>query len=473
MSVCTSYINRIWLISVLCFGLIVSTTAQINQNLEAEQATLKGTAEIVTCGNASGGEMVKGIGNGSSNSINFEKISVAQAGEYFISVSYYSTNERDLTYKVNNYTTQTISIPATGDWCYQGGVPGDYIYKTYLQEGENNLLFYDAPILDKIVILTDTTARPASAIYISSSDGDDSNNGLRPATAFKSLGKVNSLDLLPGDSLLFKSGDTFIGKLSIANESGSSEKPILVSNYGNGYLPVLDGDGNLSTIHVVNSSYLHFSNIEIKNDGGPAKPGDSEVLRYGMYIQNTFIDGTFFKHYRLKNLTFKNIYPTVEVTDDDNTGVNAHAIITSGSWGDEIHPTRFDDMQVENCLFTRTARHAAFFKAINNLVVKNNLFEHVGGAGMVIGNGCTNILVEDNTTNYTGSKIDPRMAGRGSGIWCFRSKNLRVQLINLCTPKEFTIRMECTLILGIEMWFTNTIIAKTTKVVLWKSLERM
>ncbi|MBT6764170.1 MAG: T9SS type A sorting domain-containing protein, partial [Prolixibacteraceae bacterium] len=30
-------------------------------------------------------------------------------------------------------------------------------------------------------------------------------------------------------------------------------------------------------------------------------------------------------------------------------------------------------------------------------------------------------------TNFTGSKIDPRMAGRGSGIWCYRSKNLTVQ----------------------------------------------
>ena len=36
-------------------------------------------------------------------------------------------------------------------------------------------------------------------------------------------------------------------------------------------------------------------------------------------------------------------------------------------------------------------------------------------------------LVEKNITNYSGSCIDSRMAGRGSGIWCFRSKNLTVQ----------------------------------------------
>lgn len=427
MNAFLQYIKRVWLVSVLCLAVVNITSAQIDQILEAETATLKGTAVIVSCNNASGGQMVKGLDNGSANSLLYQNISIPQSGEYFITVSYYSTNERDLTYQLNDETAKTSSVPVTGLWCYQGGVPGDYTFQEIFTEGENNLLFYNLPIIDKIVVLLDTTARQASAIYISSTTGDDSNDGFTPETAFQSTAKVNSLSLLPGDSLLFKSGDIFVGKLSIINEGGSSDKPILVSSFGNGDKPVLDGDGYLSTIHVVNNGYLYFSNIEIKNDGGPAKPGESEILRYGMYIENTFTDGTFFEHYRINNLTFKNIYPTIEVTDDDNTGVNGHAIITSGSWGDEIHPTRFDDMLIENCFFTRTARHAVVLKAINNLVIKNNLIEHVGGAGMVIANGSTNILVENNTTNYTGSKIDNRMAGRGSGIWCYRSKNLIVQ----------------------------------------------
>ncbi|NQU54556.1 MAG: right-handed parallel beta-helix repeat-containing protein [Bacteroidetes bacterium] len=431
----SQYIKKIILISVLSIGLLNITSAQINQILEAEAATLQGTAQIATCTNASGGEMVKGLDNGSANSLKFQKMTIPQTGDYFVLCSYYSVSERSMTYRINEEAAQTKSVSATGGWCYQGGVPDDFIFKATLVEGENSLVFYDSPIIDKIVILTDTTARKASAIYISSSAGDDNKDGLTPETAFQTLAKVNSLELLPGDSLLFKSGDTFVGKLSVVNEGGSSEKPILVSNFSNGENPVLDGDGYLSTIHIVNSGYLHFSNLEIKNNGGEAKPGDSEVLRYGMYIENTFTDGTSFEHYRLNNLTFKNIYPTIEVTEDDNTGVNAHAIITSGSWGDDIHPTRFDDMTIEGCIFTRTARHATFFKAVNNLVIKNNLFEHVGGAGMVIGNGCTNILVENNVTNYTGSSIDNRMAGRGSGIWCFHSKNLTVQYNKLMHAK--------------------------------------
>jgi len=417
----------LFLFLLILLGLLKTAGAQINQVLEAENATLSGNAEIVNCNNASGGKMVKGLDNGSSNSLEFQGINISDTAEYFVSVNYYAVNERILTYRINDEAAQTITVPKTGLWCYQGGVPGETVFKVQLEKGDNDLLFYNSPIIDKIEVLADTTAREASNIYISSSTGDDNNDGLTPETAFQTMGKLNSLDLLPGNSLLFKSGDTFTGKLVIQNEGGNSQHPITISNYGEGELPVLDGDGFLSTIHIINSGYLHFSNLEIKNDGGPAKPGESEDLRYGLYLQNTFTDGTFFEHFRFTNLIFKNIYPTTRITDNDKSGVNAHAINTSGSWGDDIHPTRFNDVLIENCFFTRTARHAVVLKAINNLLVRNNFFEHVGGAGMVIAAGTSNALVEYNVTNYTGSSIDPRMAGRGSGIWCYRSKNLRVQ----------------------------------------------
>lgn len=402
--------------------------AQTNVYIEAESATLLGTANITNCTNASGGKIVRDMDDGPANALELQGIIIPDAGNYFITISYFSLPERSLSYKINNGASTTVSLPSSGDlWCYQGGVPAEFTFKDDLISGENSLRIFDSPIIDKVLIRSDTADRKPATFYVSTSDGDDTNDGLSAAASWKTIDKVNVLELVPGDTLRFKSGDTFKGKLSIFNEGGAPGLPIIVTSYGDGSQPILDGDGYLSTIHVLNSGYLSFSDFKIKNDGGPAMPGDPEDLRYGVYIENSHADGTFFEHYRMLNLTFKNIYPTIEVTDDDNTGVNAHAIITSGSWGDDINPTRFKDMLIENCLFTRTARHATYFKAIDNLVIRNNLFEHVGGAGMVIGNNCTNILVEHNITNYTGSKIDPRMAGRGSGIWCFHSTNLTVQ----------------------------------------------
>ncbi|MEN8115632.1 MAG: T9SS type A sorting domain-containing protein [Bacteroidota bacterium] len=413
---------------ILVLGSICTTFGQeVKMELEAEKATLTGTAQTANCDNASGGQMVKGLDNGEANSVFFEKINLPEAGDYFVTISYYSVNSRNFSYKLNDGAGQSGQVDASGAWCYQGGVPGEHVFKLIFTQGDNSLRFYNSPIIDKIMVSSDTAARAASAIYVSENSGDDNNDGLKPETAIRSLEKLNSIKLLPGDSVLFKSGDIFAGQLLVQSESGSENNPVVFSNYGGGELPIINGNGFLSAIYVVNSGYLQFSNLEITNNGGPAQPGDSEELRYGIYFQNSYTDGTVFNHYRLNHLTFKNIYPTVEVTDDDKTGVNGHAIFTSGSWGDEIHPTRFEDMQVTNCYFTRTARHALIIKATNNLLIKNNLFEHVGGAGMVIGSACSNILVEKNITDHTGSSIDSRMAGRGSGIWCYRATNLTVQ----------------------------------------------
>ena len=235
------------------------------------------------------------------------------------------------------------------------------------------------------------------------------------------------MKLIPGDTLLLRKGDTFTGQLALRNESGTAEAPIVIATYGTGEHPIIDGNGFLSSLYVQNSGFLHLSGLELKNDGGPAQPGDPTNLRYGLYLHNTSTDGTIFGHYRIQDMVFKNIYPTDPLTDDDQTGVHAYGFNTSGSWGDEQYPTRFEDLLIENCLFTRTGRHALRVLATKHLVIRNNLFEHVGGAGMVIGANNSNVLVEKNTTNYTGSDLDPRMAARGSGIWCFRTKNLVVQ----------------------------------------------
>ena len=413
--------------TVLLAAICEMSLSQTNELFEAENAVLLGTTEIVTCSNASGGKMVKGLSSGEANAVLFDDINLDESGEFFVTVSYYSTSARNIIYELNDNGSVSQSIPASGLWCYQGGVPADFTFQENFQEGENKLLFYDAPIIDKIVISSDTAVRESAVFYFSSSSGNDENDGLIPAMAWQSIEKANSLELVPGDSVLFKAGETFSGKLTVMNEGGIAGSPIVFSSYDEGEKPILDGNGHLSAVNIINSGYLHFSNIEIKNDGGPAQPGDPEELRYGIYLENTKNDGTVYNHYRFNNLIFKNIYPTVNVTDDDQTGINAHAINMSGSWGDDENPSRFRDMIIENCIFNRTARHATVFKAVDSLTIRNNLFEHVGGAGMVIGNNCTNILVENNTTNYTGSSIDSRMAGRGSGIWCFRSKNLTVQ----------------------------------------------
>ena len=57
---------------------------------------------------------------------------------------------------------------------------------------------------------------------------------------FQTLAKVNSLSLKPGDTVLFRRGDTFQGTLTI-RKSGSASLPITFDAYGNGPKPIISG----------------------------------------------------------------------------------------------------------------------------------------------------------------------------------------------------------------------------------------
>ncbi|MEZ4776445.1 MAG: right-handed parallel beta-helix repeat-containing protein [Bacteroidia bacterium] len=81
-----------------------------------------------------------------------------------------------------------------------------------------------------------------SANYYVSNSGNDGNNGTSPATPWASLGRVNlAMDfLLPGDSILFARGSTFIGALLIT-EGGTAAKPLYFGAYGTGDAPLFKG----------------------------------------------------------------------------------------------------------------------------------------------------------------------------------------------------------------------------------------
>jgi len=82
----------------------------------------------------------------------------------------------------------------------------------------------------------------ATNYYISSSGGNDSEDGMSESSAWKSLDKVNaSMSVLqPGDRLLFKRGDVFFGSLNIT-KSGTIDRPITIGAYGSGARPLFTG----------------------------------------------------------------------------------------------------------------------------------------------------------------------------------------------------------------------------------------
>ena len=83
--------------------------------------------------------------------------------------------------------------------------------------------------------------------YYFSNAGNDSNDGLSPDTPWKSLEKLDFVELTPGDKILLKCNDLFSGSISVKN-SGTTEHPVIISSYGEGEKPVVSGAERINTI---------------------------------------------------------------------------------------------------------------------------------------------------------------------------------------------------------------------------------
>jgi len=59
------------------------------------------------------------------------------------------------------------------------------------------------------------SAQAAGSTFYVSSSGDDNATGASPGTAWRTITRVNSELLRPGDRVLFEGGSTFVGPLEL------------------------------------------------------------------------------------------------------------------------------------------------------------------------------------------------------------------------------------------------------------------
>jgi len=99
-----------------------------------------------------------------------------------------------------------------------------------------------------LIALMVYSAANATNYYISSSSGNDKNNGNSANSAWKTIAKLNSArwNLQPGDSVLFKCNDTLAGQL-VPSRSGTAGKYIYYGSYGSGNKPILSGTTKVSS----------------------------------------------------------------------------------------------------------------------------------------------------------------------------------------------------------------------------------
>ncbi|TAE52180.1 MAG: hypothetical protein EAZ89_08910, partial [Bacteroidetes bacterium] len=104
---------------------------------------------------------------------------------------------------------------------------------------------------------------PAPRSYYLSASGNDSGDGLSPATAWKSLSRLNETRFRPGDQILLEGGAVFEGQLRLSGEDeGTAENPVVIDSYGTGRATILNRD--TSGIIIQDAGGMVLKNLIVK-----------------------------------------------------------------------------------------------------------------------------------------------------------------------------------------------------------------
>ena len=168
-----------------------------------------------------------------------------------------------------------------------------------------------------LIILSLSTAlcMRAQKYYVSSSLGNDLNNGLSVQTPFKSIEKLNSINFNAGDSICFKSGDYWEGMFWLKG-SGTLTEPIVVDVYDGNTKPIINGFGYQASVLIFNDQHIHINGLELYNSDDHFDSASTTTI--SAQTPSLFSNGP--------NSSWTNVY-TACVIGDGNNGAQQTFVI--------------------------------------------------------------------------------------------------------------------------------------------------
>ena len=182
-----------------------------------------------------------------------------------------------------------------------------------------------------------TPASAAGTTYYVSAAGNDSSPGTSSAAPWKSLTKVNSAVLKPGDTVSFRKGDTWTGGIVTA-QSGTSTAPIILNGYGTGNTPIVTGgksgnciriNGNYTTVDGLNGVSCGYAGISVTGDRNVVRNSKASNNAVGLKIGT----GSDFGKYTGNTLTNNNVMNVKTQGTNCGTAQAVNCSDDSGAFG--------------------------------------------------------------------------------------------------------------------------------------------
>ena len=329
-----------------------------------------------------------------------------------------------------------------------------------------------ASMVPTVPVNAKESAATGTTYYVDSKGGNDSNDGTSESKAFKTLDKVNDLNLEPGDTVLLKKGSVFEDQaLKFTKEdSGTAEAPVKISTYGEGEKPKINTNGHgqwelnygnrldnvnhkwkgtvSSSILIEDTEYLEIEGLELTNDRKSATDTEQGKAYNDAYaMDRTGVAGVAKDNGTVDHIVLNDLYihdVTGNVYNKHMTNGGIYFIVAKPTNEGETGIARYNDVQIRNCSLNKVNRwgiavgytyqwgqfetgelpDATMAKyGSSNVVIENNYLNHVGGDAittmyldrpLIQYNVSENAAEQINTTDY--AQQQPRLDANGKEI---------------------------------------------------------
>ncbi len=149
------------------------------------------------------------------------------------------------------------------------------------------------------VKVTAQKERTQPAVFYVSAEGDDSAEGTSETNAWKSIERVNQEHFIPGDQILFRSGDKWENQTLQPQGSGNETSKIVISSYGEGEKPQIAANGKKNdAVYLCNQQYWEISDLDISNTVEGFSQISNGTIPTGNVTQRNNEDGQLLGDYR-------------------------------------------------------------------------------------------------------------------------------------------------------------------------------
>lgn len=264
----------------------------------------------------------------------------------------------------------------------------------------------------------------ATNYYIDQTIGDDAKDGTL-LSPWQSILNVNNTVFIPGDSILFRAGQSWTGTI-VAQGSGTENDPIVIGRYGDGDNPIINGSAltdctsepgktHYCTIYLFNEDFWVIQDLEITNydasEEGFISLEEWEGNNASNYVEvteptpyngiNSSKSGILIETNdkgAMSGLQFLNLEihgVNGDISDKDNGGIFFEVLRFQSS--DE--PSYFQDVLIENCHIhnvdrtgisnwsyydDRELRTNINWTPNKKFVVRNTIFARTGANALIV-----------------------------------------------------------------------------------------